>query len=69
MKLKNVRQYDLIVLSHEPDATVWRVREINGFMALVHDAAVEDRHPNQTAYWHDVGSFKRPTKQQIEAFL
>ncbi len=37
------RQHDLAVLSHDPDAVVWRVIEVNGPLIEVVDAALQSK--------------------------
>lgn len=56
----------LVVVSHEPGATMYRIKAIEGFRVGVIDAALKVR--NQAPSWHDVSIFMSPSIGQINAF-
>jgi len=43
----------LVVFNHEPDAAVFRVKEVRGTMIGVVDRSLEDWIPNQAVQWID----------------
>jgi hypothetical protein len=49
----------LVVFNHQPDAAVFRVKEVKGTMIGVVDRSLEDSTPNQAIHWIDC-SFARP---------
>lgn len=55
---------DLVVFNHEPDATLFRVREIKGFSLVVVDRAIE--HLNAQEQFIDVSLALPPTVAQLK---
>lgn len=53
----------LIVVSHALDATMYRVKAIEGFNVGVVDTGIEDIGATQ---WHDIGIFMSPSIGQIK---
>ena len=67
-KIKDLRHYDLIVCSNSPNATVWRVMEIDGNRVKIIDASLTYAFPNIAQQENDISLFKRPTKAQLDKF-
>jgi len=60
------RVYDLVVLSHDSNATLYRVRELGESKSVgVIDASIEDSRPNQRIQWLDVSTLMTPTNAQL----
>ena len=54
----------LVVVSHALDATMWRVKAIEGFRIEVIDTGIEDM--GGASQWQDVSLFKQPSIGQIK---
>jgi hypothetical protein len=61
---------DLVVMNHEQDATMFRVKERggNGRLVGIIDATIEDQHPNQRIQYVDISLCHAPTVGQLAAF-
>jgi hypothetical protein len=65
MTIKDLRKFDLVVMSHKPDATMWRVLSIDRNSIEVIDAAEESVVAPQLT---DLSLLRRPTKAQLDSF-
>jgi len=54
----------LVVVSHELDATIYRVKSVDGFRVGVIDAGLDVT--GQATQWHDRSIFKGPSIGQIK---
>jgi hypothetical protein len=54
----------LVVVSHDPNATLYRVKAVQGFSVGVIDA--ELAMPNQAVQWYDKSLFKGLTVGQMK---
>jgi hypothetical protein len=59
-----LRQYDTVACNGLPDATVYRVTEVNGRMVGITDASCS--HPNQAIQWIDRSMVQRATIAQLQ---
>lgn len=60
------RVYDLVVLSQDSNATLYRVRELGESKLVgVIDTSIEDSRPNQRIQWLDVSTLMTPTNAQL----
>ena len=66
--MKDLRVFDLVVVHHRENATMWRVTDINGNRVSVIDAALSYAMPNVAPQLTDISLLKRPTKSQIDSF-
>lgn len=62
MEKRAFRVHDLVVVSHKPDAAIYRVVEIDGFRIGVIDAELNIKQATQ---WNDVSIFTRPSNAQV----
>ena len=62
---KMPRVFDLVVMHHETDATLYRVRELGNKSVGVIDATIEDAQPNQRVQWIDLSLVMQPTHAQL----
>ena len=72
MKTQNIELGQLVVMSHELEATVFRVKQYdstNGFIAGVIDATIEDQGSNQRVRWIDKSGLMTPSIGQIKRFI
>ncbi|WP_333710333.1 hypothetical protein [Malikia spinosa] len=60
--------FDLVVMNHEVDATMYRVQELGVREVGVIDATIEDKNPNQRIQWVDVSMVQAPTVGQLAGF-
>lgn len=60
--------FDLVVMNHEADATLYRVNEQGVREVGLVDATIEDKHPNQRIQWVDVSLLRNPTGEQLTEF-
>lgn len=58
----------LVVLNHELDATMYRVKECGTQEVGVIDATIEDARPNQRVQWLDLSLVMAPSNGQLSAF-
>lgn len=66
---KMPKVFDLVVVNHEPDATLYRVKELGGKRSVgLIDATIEDKHPNQRIQWTDLSLIDSPTVGQLTGF-
>lgn len=59
---------ELVVMRHAADATMYRVKEVEGLRVGLIDAEIEDEHPKQSVGWVDRSVLLYPTNGQLEAF-
>lgn len=64
---KMPRVFDLVVMNHEADATLYRVKELGEKQVGVIDATIEDAHPNQSVQWVDLSLVMQPTNAQLKS--
>lgn len=65
--MKNMpRVFDLVVMNHEADATLYRVKELGEKSVGVIDATIEDAHPNQSVQWVALSLLIQPTNAQMK---
>jgi len=62
---KMPRVFDLVVMNHEADATLYRVKELGNKSVGVIDSAIEDAYPNQRVQWIDLSLVMQPTNAQL----
>lgn len=62
---KMPRVFDLVVMNHEADATLYRVKELGKREVGVIDATIEDKQPNQRVQWIDLSLVMQPTHAQL----
>jgi hypothetical protein len=63
---KQPRIYDIVVQSHRPDATLWRVVEhFESYEVGIIDAEIEDEHPNQRVQYIGIEGLMQPTREQM----
>lgn len=63
---KTPKKYDTVCMNGNPDATVFRVVEVDGFNVGLIDATIEDKHPNQAVQWMDRGLMEPATRAQLQ---
>ena len=67
--MKNLPEINaLVVVSHEADGVVFRVKETGHRCVGVIDASIEDKHPNQRIQWVDLSLVHPPSVGQLAAF-
>lgn len=66
--MKKVEAGQLVVVSHELDATVYRVMEVKRAVVWLIDATIEDTHPNQTEQTFDISLLLPPSVGQLKQF-
>lgn len=58
--------FDIVVQSHNADATLWRVVEhFEKFEVGIIDAELEDKHPNQRVQYIGIERLMNPTRLQM----
>lgn len=60
----NPQPGDLVVMNHQPDAALFRVRKVDGFRLTVVDRQIEDMNPVEQVV--DVSMAKAPTVAQLK---
>lgn len=70
MKKKFPAVGDLVVMRHSPEATMFRVKEVNEEAKQVGliDAEIEDKFPNQAIQWMPRSLPLFPSVGQLKAF-
>lgn len=59
----------LVVMNHEPGATIYRVKASDPMRQIgLIDATIEDKHPNQRVQWVDISLVETPTVGQLAEF-
>jgi len=59
----------LVVMNHEPGATMYRVTARNAAWQVgLIDATIEDKQPNQRVQWVDISLVEPPTVGQLAEF-
>ena len=60
--------FDLVVMNHEVDATIYRVKELGQREVGLIDATIEDKRPKQAVQWVDMSLVQQPTVGQLAGF-
>ncbi len=66
MPMKDLKLNDLVVMNHEPGATLFRVKKITGNSVALIDSTLEEQYPNQRFQWQDITVLLRPNKAQLD---
>lgn len=61
--------FDLVVMNHLEDATMFRVKELDGFKVGLINAEIEDKHPNQAIQYTDKSLCMMPSMYQLNKFF
>lgn len=64
---KMPRIFDLVVLSHDPGATIYRVKELGDHSVGIIDATIERLQPKQRVQWVDLSLVMQPSLAQLAA--
>jgi len=64
--MKQVYVGQLVVVNDLPDATLYRVVELDGkFNVGLIDSGIEKKYPNQRVQWIDKSCLEAPTQKQL----